>query len=65
MRPLKLHEIAEKSKIYEESSDGSEFIIFHHIDGMYSYCVTEKGAPVHLSAVTPLVVHEDGFKIAE
>lgn len=29
-------------KIYVECSDGSEYINFFHIDGMYSYCKSEK-----------------------
>jgi hypothetical protein len=62
---MKLYDIPEKSKIYTEASDGSTYVIFDHIDGMYSYCVTEKGAVVHLSASTPLVGFEDGYKISE
>lgn len=31
-----------------------EFIIFDHLDGMYSYCTTEDGEVVHLSCGTPL-----------
>ncbi|HCX24378.1 MAG TPA: hypothetical protein DHN29_20830 [Cytophagales bacterium] len=60
---MKLYEIPKESKIYVESSDGSKFIIFYHIDGMYSYCETEKGAVVHLSASAELARHEDGYKI--
>ena len=57
-----LHEIPEKSKIHESCSDGSKFFIFHHPDGMYSYCVTEKGAIVHLGMMQPLVKFADGYK---
>lgn len=50
-------------------------IIFHHLDGMYSYCtlVDKEGdailhkdgsrAVMHLQAATPLLKHEDGYKI--
>ncbi len=58
---MKLYDIPRESKIYCESSDGSEYITFHHIDGMYSYCHTEKGNPVHLGASQELEEHEDGY----
>lgn len=50
-------------KIYEACSDGSKFFRFHHIDGAYSYCTTEKGAVVHIGASTKLVDYKDGFKL--
>lgn len=46
----KLYQIPEQSKIKCDCSDGSKYIIFHHIDGMYSFCKTAKGNPVHLKA---------------
>ena len=52
-------------KIYVECSDGSEYINFFHIDGMYSYCKSEKGAIVHLHCATPLEKYKDGYKIKE
>ena len=51
---MKLYDIKKGSKIKCEASDGSTFLTFDHIDGMYSYCVTEKGGIVHLHACTPL-----------
>lgn len=59
-----LYEIPQRSKIYGECSDGSEYIIFDHIDGMYSYCETEKGAILHLSASAPLKPFKDGYTLA-
>lgn len=53
-----LLDIPEGSKIMGECSDTGTFIIFHHLDGMYSYCTTEKGGVVHLSAYTP--IEKDG-----
>lgn len=60
---MKLYDIPEKSKIYEECSDKSKFFIFHHIDGMYSYCLTEKGGVINVGATTDLEEHKDGYKL--
>ncbi len=62
---MKLYEIEKESKIYEECSDGSDHFIFNHLDGMYSYCTTEKGGVVHLAGATPLVKYKDGYKIGK
>ena len=38
-------------------------VLFHHLDGMYSYCTIEgdeEGKVVHLSASTPLIEIENG-----
>lgn len=63
----KLYEAPRKSVIAVDGiSDGSRWLLFHHLDGMYSYCTTEKGEVAHLSAVTPLVKSNktiDGVKI--
>ena len=44
-------------------SDGSKYVVFGHIDGMYSYCTTEKGGIIHLSANTPLKEIVGGYEI--
>ena len=62
---MKLYEIPKDSKIFCETSDDSTFIIFHHTDGMFSYCTTEKGGVIHLSVSTPLKAVEGGYKIEE
>ncbi len=59
---MKLHEIPHKSKIYEAVSDGSIYFIYDHPDGMYSYCISEKGAIVHLGLMQELEEYKDGYK---
>ncbi len=61
---MTLHDIPHNSKIYEGVSDGSTFFTMHHPDGMYSYCVSERGGLCHLYAFQELVPFEDGFKFA-
>ena len=60
---MKLYKIPKQSKIYTKCSDGSNHLMFHHIDGGYSYCVTEKGAVCHLSATQELEEYKDGYKL--
>lgn len=61
---MRLYDIPRFSKIYCKVSDGSEFIIFDHLDGMYSYCTTEKDGVFHLSAGQPLKKYKDGYELA-
>lgn len=50
-----------KAETSNEHGKIGDFIIFHHLDGMYSYCTEEKtGAVVHLYANTELI-----YKIKE
>jgi hypothetical protein len=62
---MKLNEIPKQSKIFCEVSDDSKYVTFDHLDGLYSYCVSEKGAVIHLSRFTPLTAVEGGYKIDE
>lgn len=62
---MTLSEIKLPAKVYCECSDGSKYITVDHLDGMYSYCETEKGGVVHLSISAPLKVKGDGYEIAE
>src|SRR3990167_1113710 len=52
IKTMKLYDLEQKKgiKIYADLSDGSSYLLFDHIDGMYSYSKTEKGEVVHLSA---------------
>ena len=60
-----LHEIPQNSKIYAAMSDGSKYFMFHHLDGMYSFCVTEKDNVYHLAAMTLLRKYKDGYRLVE
>jgi len=66
---MKLHEIPKGSKIKVRLTSGREvFIIFHHLDGMYSYCTLDDGDSdntVHLSRFTPLKKVDDYYEIDE
>ena len=43
---MKLHEVPNNTWI----TLNGEKLLFHHIDGMYSYCTTEDNRVVHLVA---------------
>jgi hypothetical protein len=60
---MKLNEIKLPAKVYCECSDGSNYITVDHLDGMYSYCKTEKGAVVHLSRFSELEKFKDSYKL--
>ncbi|MCK9567607.1 hypothetical protein M0R72_01495 [Candidatus Pacearchaeota archaeon] len=63
---MKLLDIPQDSKIKCQCSDGSKYLIFRHIDGMYSFCVTEKGGVAHLYCMTELSELPDGsYKLEE
>lgn len=68
---MKLYDLPQRTahgvKIYGlHNTEGQPLIIrFGHVDGMYSYCWIDghDDQVVHLNASTPLVKHEDGYKI--
>ena len=68
---MKLYELPRdkgiKIKLTDDQvcSDGSTYIIFGHIDGMYSYCETEKGGVIHLSASAPIIKVGDYYEIKD
>lgn len=51
---IKLYEVPDNSRIRIEGLEVNgvltEELNFHHIDGMFSYCVTDNNEVVHLSA---------------
>ena len=62
---MKLYELKRGSKIYYECSDESTFLIFDHIDGMYSFCTTENSSIAHLRSSIELEPFNDGYRIVE
>lgn len=65
MYTLPLYELPRNTKINIELEDGSTFVTFHHVDGMYSYCTTEKGGVTHLSVLTPIVCEKGTYSIGD
>lgn len=60
---MKLYDLPRPSRIQlpnGEASDGSRYITFCSIDGMYSKCVTEKGALCLIAAWTELEKNAKG-----
>lgn len=63
---MKLYDIPEGSRIKAETSNETgkigDYIIFHHLDGAYSYCTVEGTNKVcHLSVNQELTLSEDGY----
>lgn len=63
---MKLYDIPRESRIKAETRNAEgekivDFIIFHKLDGMYSYCTVEgSNEVVHLSASQELKKSEEG-----
>lgn len=67
---IRLYELPEGSRLKAETfNDAGEklgdFIIFHHADGMYSYCTVEgkENEACHLSAVQQLSKVGDYYEL--
>jgi hypothetical protein len=63
---MKLYEIPKGSRIKAETTNDSgkigDFIIFHHLDGAFSYCTVEGTEDVcHLSANQELTLSDEGY----
>ena len=61
---MKLYEIQLPARVFVTASDGSTYIDVDHLDGMYSFCRTEKGAIVHLAASADLVPTAEGYVLS-
>lgn len=62
---MKLYDLDQGSVIHCEVSDGSEFITFDHVDGIYSFSISEKGNPIHITATAPVRKVGDHYEIDE
>ena len=63
---MKLYEIPKGSRIKAKTTNDKgklgDFIIFHHLDGAFSFCTVEDTEEVcHLSANQELVLSEEGY----
>jgi hypothetical protein len=63
---MKLYEIPNGSRIKAETSNSNgklgDYIIFEHLDGMYSLCTIEGTDEVcHLPATQELTLSEEGY----
>ena len=63
---MKLYEIPQGSRIKAETTNDAgklgDYVIFHHLDGMYSYCTVEGTDEVcHLSANQELKLSNEGY----
>lgn len=65
---MKLYEIPKKSVIVADATSGEgktikdAHIVFHHLDGAYSYCTVNEldNAPVHIACYQELELQNDG-----
>jgi len=62
---MKLYEIKKDSKIYEDVDDGSLYIKFKHLEGLYTLCETEKGNIIYINLNAALTPFRDGYKFLD
>lgn len=56
---MKLHDVPRNTKIRLSDGEGNyTALLFHHMDGMYSYCTDDDVHVVHLAAWTNVEVAE-------
>ena len=53
---MKLYVVPRNTRIKIVGEFTGEEFLFHHIDGMYSYCTTQSGDVVHISASTDVEI---------
>ena len=56
---MQLYEVPRNSEIRIQTDDGPMTLLFHHIDGLFSYCTDPLGNVVHVSALTEVTVIGD------
>ena len=59
---IPLYDLPRGAKIKCEANDGSKYVIFDHVDGIFSYCTTEKGGIAHISIGAKFIL-EDGVYV--
>ena len=52
---MKLHEVPRETNIIHNGVE----LFFDHVDGMYSFCIDEKGNIVHLAAFADVEIKEN------
>lgn len=56
---MKLYEVPNNTRIVVPVEGVDYELMFHHIDGMYSYCTDAAGNVVHLAAWTEVNIKEE------
>ncbi len=66
MKPLRLMDIPNKSKLVVETENGPKKAWFDHPDGMYSYCYLDEdhSQVFHLNLGCPMKKVDDHYEIA-
>lgn len=58
----KLYDVPRNSYIKFANSENNEVYHFHHVDGMYSFCLNKNGEVVHIQAFADVeVVSKEEF----
>ena len=56
---MELYNVPRNTRIRIKGFEEDGVLLFHHIDGMYSYCTDMSGGVVHLAAWTDVEVVDD------
>ena len=56
---MKLYDVPRNSRVVIVEGDVKYYLNFHHVDGMYSYCVDDDGNVVHPAAWTEVELVEE------
>lgn len=55
---MNLYEVPRNTKIKFKADGNETTLLFHHVDGMYSYCTDDNGNVVHLAAWADVEIAE-------